>query len=386
LTRKPDGDPSPREAGLRWLAASSHDRVEATLQHAFQELHRPINSTKKSAELRTLVDGVATSMPGGKMGDQRAKALWRLIQDEVCHLAAGDERTALTAAMHLDPTNSGPSIDKRLTFTRDRGDFGTQPSGKPHGYDAIRHWWGVGVRLLGHAVDERLDYLRDHPSEWLEYFNELEQPTYRSPSPGAQPIFADLFITTVFMRGRFVHRRITERVITAQRDGVEYYTARALPENDDNSTAIPVRAIWGCAAERVPSTHGEPILTRLWFPAPLARVQRHYFSSEAIVDDVVGSPRLAVNVEIDHHGIAQGRRLNSIPVSGLTIRVRFAENDLPDACWWYADVTERERYVRPDSGDGRWLDMTSQGTVEHTFVDPCQPLANYGIAFSWPRK
>lgn len=320
------------------------------------------------------------------MSDQRAKALWRLIRDEVRHVAVGDERAALTAALHLDPANRAPSIDKRLVFARDRGDFGTQTSGKPHGYDAIRHWWGAGVRRLGHAVDERLDYLNDHPADWLEYFNESERPTYRSPSPGAQPVFADLFITTVFMRGRFVHRRITERVITAQRDGVEYYTARALPENDDASTAIPVRAIWGCTAERVPSSRGEPILTRLWFPSPLERGQRHYFSSEAIVGDIVGSARLAINVEVDHHGIAPGRRLNSIPVNGLTLRIRFDQNDLPEACWWYADVTERERYVWPAPSDGRWLDMTSQGTVEHTFSEPCQPLAHYGVAFGWPRK
>lgn len=261
MTRKPDGDPSPREAGLRWLAATPHDRVEATLQHAFQELHRPTNSSKKSVGLRALVNGVTATMPGGKMGDQRAKALWRLIQDEVRHVAVGDERTALTAALHLDPSNRAPSIDKRLLFARDRGDFGTQPSGKPHGYDAIRHWWGAGARLLGDAVEERLDYLSAHPTDWLDYFNEVEQPTYRSPSPGAQPIFADLFVTTVFMRGRFVHRRITERVITAQRDGVEYYTARALPENVDLTTALPVHPILGCTAERVPTPRGEPILT-----------------------------------------------------------------------------------------------------------------------------
>lgn len=363
-----------------------YDRVEATLQHAFQELHRPTNSSKKSAELRALVDGATAAMPGGKMSDQRAKALWRMIQDEVRHVAVGDERTALTAALYLDPTNRTPSIDKRLVFARDRGDFGTQPSGKPHGYDAVRHWWGAGVRLLGHAVEERLDYLGDHPGEWLVYFNDIEQPIYRSPSPGAQPIFADLFITTVFMRRRFVHRRITERVITAQRDDVEHYTARALPESDDASTAIPVQPIFGCTAKRVPSSRGEPILTRLCFPAPLARGQQHYFSSEALVGDITGSPRLAINVEIDHHGIAPGRRLNSIPVSGLTIRVRFDENDLPDTCWWYADVTERERYIPPDHGDDRWLAMTSQGTVEHTFTAPCQPLANYGVSFRRPNR
>lgn len=356
------------------------------MQHAFQELHRPAGSTKKSAALRALVEGVTPKMPRGETTDQRAKALWRLIQDEVRRVEFRDERMALAAALHMDSANLDSSIDKRLTFARDRGDFGSQPSGKQHGYDALRHWWGAGARLLGHAVDERLDYLSDHPAEWQDYFNDTVQPRYRTPSRGAQPVFAELFVTTVFMTGRFVHRRITERLITAQDDHVGYYVARALPENDDASTAVPVKAIWGCKAERVPSSRGEPILTRLWFPKELMRGQTHYFSSEAMAGDVVGSDRLAIDVEVDHHGIAPGRRTNSIPTSGLTIRVRFDETELPEAAWWYADVAERERYVRPEPGDHRWLSMTSHGTVEYTFSEPCQPLAHYGVAFRWSTR
>jgi len=227
LTRKPAGSPAPREAGLRGLAATGYDRVEAALQHAFHELHRPTDLTKKADALRELVAGVPQTMPAGGTTDQRAKALWRLIQDEIRHIHSSDERTALIAAMHLDSANRASSIDKRLAAARDRGDFGAQPSGKPHGYDALRRWWGAGVRMLGEAVDERLDYLRHHPAGWQQYFGDTTRPVYRRASDGAQPVFAELFVTTVFMKGRFVHRRITERVITAQEDHVQYYTARA---------------------------------------------------------------------------------------------------------------------------------------------------------------
>jgi len=82
--------------------------------------------------------------------------------------------------------------------------------------------------------------------------------------------------------------------------------------------------------------------------------------------------------------ITAGRRLHdAMPISGLTIRVRFDENDLPETCWWYADVTERERYERPDTSDDRWLTI-AQGSVEHTFTEPCQPLAHYGVSIGWP--
>lgn len=382
MTRKPDGAPSPREAGLRRLAAEGGDRIDTVLRQAFSD-HRVTGSPKKSADLGALVDGLAVSMPRGTSASQRAQALWRLIQEEVGRVELSDERTALTAALQLDSTNREPSIDKRLAFARDRGDFGTKPSGKQHGYDALRTWWGEGVRLLSHAVDERLRRLRRHPDEWGEHF-ELGEPRFRKPSSGAQPVFADLFVTTVYMKGRSVRRRVTDRLVTAQEDGVEFYTARALPEMNEAATAVPVLALWGCRAERLPSSPGEPILTRLWFPTPLRRGQRHYFSSEAFAGEGVAERR-AINVEVDHHGIAPGRRsYDLMPISGLTIRVSFDIDHLPDAVWWYADVTERERYERPDPGDDRLLALTRDGFAEHTFTEPCQPLANYGVSFSWP--
>jgi hypothetical protein len=321
-------------------------------------------------------------MPNGATTDQRVAALWGLIRNEVNLIELTDERTALIAALHLDPTNREQSIDTRLAFARDRGDFGVKPSGKQHGYDALRRWWGDGVRLLSKTIDERLSHLSKHPEGWGVYF---DAPTYRRPSKGAQPVFMELLVATVFMRGRSVERRLTERLATAQEDDVQYFIARALPENTDVSTSVPVRAVWGCTAERLRSRPGEPVLTRLWFPTPLQRGQRHYFSSEALAGDVVNTERLAVNVEVDHHGIAPGqRRHDAVPIAGLTIRVRFDMTDLPEAVWWYADVTERERYIRPEPGDERWVPVSPQGYAEHTFSEACQPLANYGMAFGWP--
>lgn len=384
MTPQPGGKPSPREAGLRWLAAGTRERVHTTLVHALQDLHRAASTTKLK-DLQALVADVPSSMPFGSRTDDRAQAFWRLVEDEVALIEVSDERTALKAVLHLDPSNQESSIDKRLVFARARGDFGLQRSGKHHGYDALRRWWGDGVRLLGDRVHERLDYLHDHPHEWHEYFTDAES-TFRRPSPGAQPVFAELFVTTVIMAGRFVHRRITERLVTAREDGVEYYTARALPEMDDPSVSVPVRALWGCKAEQLPWTPGQPIFTRLWFPKALRRGERHYFSSEAIAGKL-STERIAINVEVDHHGIAPGRRVHdAMPVSGLTIRVIFDPQALPEAVWWCAEATERERATPPTMvDDERWLKVSPHGHVEHTFTQACQPLANYGVSFAWPK-
>jgi hypothetical protein len=381
MTRKPDGTPSPREAGLRRLAADSRDRVEHNLRLALSS-HRASATGKKLLALIALGNGVAEAMPSDAATDQRVTALWRLIRDQVDQVELTDERTALTAALHLDPSNRGSSIDTRLVFARDRGDFGLKSSGARHGYDALRRWWGDGVRLLSRAVDERLSYLSAHPEGWHEY---LDAPAYRRPSRGAQPVFMELFVTTVIMKGRGVERRITERLVTAREDNVRYFIARALPEMDDLAASVPVRALWGCKAERMPSRPGDPVLTRLVFPVPLQRGQRHFFSSEAVAGKRVRADRRAINVEVDHHGIAPGQRLhNVVPVAGLTVRVRFDVDELPEGVWWYADVTERERYTRPEPGDERWVSVSSQGYAEHTFTDPCQPLAHYGVSIAWP--
>jgi hypothetical protein len=356
--------------------------VLATLQHALQDLHKPA-STQKARDLHALVEGAPSSMPSDTGTEARATALWRLVQSDLASIQNPDERAALRAALHLDPTNREPSIDARLALARERNEFGHQRPGRRPGYDALRRWWGDGVRRLGEHLQDSLRYLEDHPEKWDEFFTNV--PRFRRPSPGAQPVFAELFVTTVFMKGRFVQRRITERLITAREDDVRFYTARALPEMDDASASVPVRALWGCKAERVPSAPGEPILTRLWFPHALRRGERHFFASEAIAGNL-DTPRRAINVEVDHHGIAPGRRLHdSMPISGLTIRIIFDEEELPEAVWFYANVTERERYQRPSvEGDDRWLTLSPHGHAEHTFVTACQPLANYGVAIAWP--
>lgn len=383
MTRKPEGRPSLRERGLRWLAADGRDRTEANLRLALAT-RRVRSQNGKTLALDALAHKVAESMPSGTTTEQRAEALWQVIKDEVERIELPNERAALRAALHLDPANREPSIDKRLAFARDRGDFGSKPSGRRHGYDALRQWWGDGIRLLAQGVDDRLNHMHEHPESWYSYF---AAPTYRRPSKGAQPVFAELFVVTVYMKGRTVERRITERLVTAREDDVQYYIARALPEMTDASTSVPVRALWGCAAERLASQPGEPVLTRLRFPAPLQRGERHYFASESVAGTAPLVERRAINVEVDHHGIAPGERMHGlVPTQGLTIRVCFDAAEPPEAVWWYADVTERERFRRPDPDDDRWVEVSSQGIAEHTFADPCQPLANYGLSIGWPSE
>jgi hypothetical protein len=278
VTRRPDGEASSREAGLRWLAQSTAT-AELDLQHVLQQPGDPSKSVRQMQAMRALVAGMQTSMPLSTTSEQRARALWRLIQDEIDRIGLPHgqrRRAALRAALHLDPDNDAPTIDQRLIYARDAGQFGQKASGRQHGYDALRMWWGWGVRMLGIAIDERLDFLSDYPVEWQAYVDEISHglDSFRTPSRQAQQVFMDFFLTTVFMKGRSVYRRITERLLTAQVDGLEHYVVRGFNVGDTlRRVYVPVRPLWGCQISLNPVSQptGGRSSTRLRFPRSLRR-------------------------------------------------------------------------------------------------------------------
>ncbi|HEV2778040.1 MAG TPA: hypothetical protein VGX25_01440 [Actinophytocola sp.] len=394
---------SPLERALRWLATRPLQKPFGLLVHALED-----PNGESAAHLMPLLDPTA-SMPGGTP-QTRALAVWGLIIDTIDKIGPTKDsrrRNALVAAFRLprrpeikEPWRS--TLDSRFHQLMDLpGIFGDPP---PVTITPMHKAWTRAVHeRLTPMLRERLTDLAVNGPAWMPYVEigratEAEiandpQPTdetadsttgYRQPSPGAQPLFMDLFVTTVFMRGRTVYRRITERLITAREDNVEAYLARALAGPTRDPADVPVRGLWGCRAEPlVASRSGAPALTKLWFPTPLRRGEKHYFSSETINENLT-EERLRVNVEIDHHGIAPGRRLHGlVPVSGLTIRVRFDPDCVPQACWYYGEQTERERLQRPPDGDPHLLTIIG-GAVEHTFAEKCHPRESYGMSFLWP--
>lgn len=217
------------------------------------------------------------------------------------------------------------------------------------------------------------------------------EPRFRPASKGAQPFVIDRFVTTMFMQGKSAVRRITERVVTAQADGVEFYTARTYSGRDTfGRDYVPVRALWGCQAETVPSSRpSDPVVTRLRFPRALRRGEQAYFASEALFEPGPEDyDRDWIDVDVDHHGIAPGSSYfaDTFPLSGLAIRVRFDMNFLPIVAWWYAESNEHERTMMPDPDEGRLLDI-KLGEVSYLFTDiACQPRESYGIGWQWPAR
>jgi hypothetical protein len=393
------------EQALRWLATRRHAKPLALLQHAIEE-----PESDSAVQLATLI--AASSTLPEATAQARSLAVWGLIINEVSRIGSNDDsrrRNALYAAFRL---KRRPEISESWKSTLDGrfsqllalpGVFGDPP---PTTTTPMHRAWRTGVAdKLAPRIRERLDQLSVDSAAWEPYVHiarsgELDQgdePTrppaddlttgFRRPTKGAQPVFLLLFVTTVFMRRKTAFRRITERLVTAREDGVDGYLARALTGKDwslDDVSNIPVRPLWNCRLDPpVISLTGESPITKLRFPRSLLRNEKILFVSEAI-DDEITEERRWVNVEVDHHGIAPGQLLHGhIPVSGLTIRIRFDEDVLPEACWWYAEQTERERLTPPAPGDPRHLRIID-GNVEHTFTERCHPRDNYGIAFRWP--
>lgn len=395
------------EAALRFLGTRDHGVLVDILEHA---ITRPDgHAGVKLATLTAATSGLADWAP-----DERAHALWRIIQEGVRDPEVGPtirsrRRRALHAALRL----RDPDIHEWRSSLRERfkqlmvlKDVFNEPTTT----QPVEMAWKRGVRQLAIHLEARLAALRD-PADWKPYrptgverrgFREAHVEAWqfhadavdgvddvlRPPSRGAQPLFVNLFVTTVFMRERAVVRRITERLVTARADGVGYYTARGFSGKTPHLTYEPVQALWGCHAEQVqPARPGRPAVTRLWFPTALKAGEQAHFASE-VIDENITAEREWIDVDVDHHGIARGRLIygGQLPVSGLTIRVRFEEGHLPTAVWWYAEQNERERYDPPPLGDRHFLTITGRD-LQHTFTEQvCQPRESYGLAFTWPPK
>jgi hypothetical protein len=388
---------------LRWIATRKHARPLDLIIHAIDDPHS--GSAVRLAPLVTPTESMADANT-----QTRALAVWGLIIHGVGKVGPADDsrrRNALLAAFRLprrpeitetwQPTLEGRFRQLMLL----PGIFGNPT---PSTTTPMHKAWKRAVSdKLAPMLREQLDLLARDGAGWARYVaiaratestaGQAQVTTdrgtpipgfgNRSPSKGSQPSYLDLFVTSVFMRGRSVHRRITERLVTAQENNVDAYLATSIAGSDGDVTNVPVRALWGCRAEPPGSSRGgDSGLTALVFPRVLQRDEKHYFASEAVAEGL-GHERLWVNVEVDHHGIAAGTVLHGcLPVNGLTIRIRFDEDELPEACWWYAEQTERERRIRPPDGDPRLLTVVAN-TVAHTFTEKCYPREQYGVSIQW---
>jgi hypothetical protein len=399
------------ENALRYLGRQTHGSLVEIVEHGMDE---PTGAAGLALAPLTNPLHVAAEWTA----KERALALWSLIEEGVKDRGLGPAlrsrmRHALFAGLRLPvegiPADSwGTSLSSRfkqlMVFKTVFGDPSTtQP---------MEVAWSGAVKVLATFLARRFELLEtiedwepyrphDAPTsdlgEWiLEYDDRAnrEHAILRRPSNHAQKVFVELLVVTVLMRGRAVHRRLTERLITSRnphRD-IEYFEALGYRTGGHTSrTNVPVRSIWGCREEIIEAQRASHApMTRLWFPQPLKYGERAYFAAEVSYDQIdnISDEHEWVDVEVDHHGIARGRLLHAqkLPIRGLTIRIKFDSECLPDATWWYAELTESERYIQPPPGDQHLLPLVGNA-VQYTFVEHvCQPREHYGLAFSWPMR
>jgi hypothetical protein len=381
---------TPLEAALRHLGARRYGDLVELIEYAIK---RP--DGRSGTILAPLIE--PTSLLHDWSAAERAGTVWRVIEEgivapQVSSTAQSRRRHVLHAAFRLPDEDVGQewgaSLTDRFKQLRNLSIFGDATSTQP-----MEIAWKRGVERLARHLAERFDELRT-PDEWARYRDvsievpkpRLEPSLFRQPSEGAQKLVVNLYVLTILMRGRSEARRISERLITSQEDdGLRYYTARAFVSASQlqDRDYLPTHALWGCWAEQV-DEDGVSV-TQLWFPRPLKTGEQAYFMSEAILreSDEDYDEKGWANVDVDHFGIEPGELRGVLPVSGLTIRIRFDHRCLPKAVWWYAELNESERYREPPPTSPRHLDVVN-GDVVKTFTHACQPRESYGIAYNWP--
>ena len=397
------------EKALRYLGQQKHGVLVEIIEHGLEEPAEKVGSA-----LRPLTGPLR--VVGEWTAKERALALWAVIEEGVRHRGLGPSlhsrlRHAVAAGLRLPiegiPTEAwGASLRARFTQLREF----PAVFGEPSTTQPMEAAWTDGVKVLATYLGRRFAHLRsvddwepyrphDKPvadlGEWIVEYDDRasrEHAILRRPSDNAQKAFAELVVVTVHMRGRWICRRVTERLVTCRdpHGDFRYYTATGYSFGDDASRSdVPVRSLWGCRGEiMAPLRPADVPVTRLWFPQPLRYGEQAHFASEAVYDhqdDHPGGP-FVVDVEIDHHGIARGRLLygQKLPIRGLTIRITFDDDYPPEAVWWYAETTQSGRYAQPPAGDRHLLRLVGNA-AQHTFTEHvCQPREHYGLGCSWP--
>lgn len=390
-------EPASIEVGLRHLGARRYGSVVEALEQA---IRRPEGQTG------TILTSLAapTAVVGDWAPADRAQALWNLIREGIVQPQVGPSesrrRRALQAAFRVPDAEVGEwrgSLTDRFKQLRTAGPpFGEVTSTQP-----MEIAWKRGVGRLAEYVAEQLTEMST-PEDWARYkpgppavANQVGvgnghrlasnvPSAFREPSEGAQKLLVNLLVVTVVMEGKARIRRISERLITSQDPaGLRWYTSRAFSSAKlaQARTYVPARALWGCRAEDV--TEDEVPVTRLRFPKPLRVGEQAHFVSETVQPGDADDLRGWADVNVDSYGIvAGGSHEGGVPSSGLTIRVKFDDDVLPAAVWWYAEMTEQERNLVPPAASPRRLEVVD-GCVSKTFERPCQPREHYGIAFNW---
>jgi hypothetical protein len=307
---------------------------------------------------------------------------------------ADEQRKSGRRAIHLSRTNISDALNGKRLPRKEFVLWFVEACGVPA--DRRNEWLRAWERAADHRHmhDRYVSTSSDHEVTPASQAGEANFPSaknsvdLREVAEGAeyiQPVFVSLLITTVFMTGREVGRRVTERLVTARRDNVSYYSAIGTFGKTPRTSNYPTRALWGCEAEIADSSHPRWPATLLRFPQPLMRGQSAHFASEVSGPDE-HDERWWIDVHVDHHGIAQGEiaRDGLVPVQGLAIRIRFDVDCIPEAVWWYAEMGEADRYVMPDEDDARLLTIMGRD-VQYTFTESgCRRGQHYGLAFKWP--
>lgn len=328
-------------------------------------------------------------------GSKRAGYVWALIRELI--FAIRDEKpnpgVALRAVFlglgdekDVETSSGDEGIAARLRAANGRHAFQKDVSD-----DTLFRYWTEGVIRLALSLEERLARLSQDPRSWQLYAPEVDGPiakpeeaggdrVVKPPPPGGQRIFVQRLVATYGLKGRAVNYAISERTIVAKDDDVDRYVVRARSPNPDAANAPRIAARLNCRVGKpyeIKDVNGGVTHEVAMIFENLKSGQSHFFASAVTSQSDDEDP--LVEVQVTTQGIAPG---------GLTMRVQFDNRDdggvFPEAAWWFAECLDVHRLVEPPEGDGRRLNWTKYGYLEHTFEQLGLTGHRYGIGWRWP--
>jgi hypothetical protein len=287
--------------------------------------------------------------------DVQARAIRKIISEVVESLE--DARNKETARARLGLTSQYSSRDpaKRIRVFLESGAL--EPD-HPSGYSQQIYM------ALDQMLRQRLSQL-NATGGWEGYAGGY------SPAPqdaASNPFMFERYHMLFTLRGRVGIECTTYRLLRAQVDGVDSYTAIAWYYSDPDAE-VEVIPIANCrVASRSPLDKGGAAVT-LQLPHKLREGESCFFASKVIYHSSRETTRI-----VSHD-------VRSQSVEKLTIGIQFDMEALPSLAWHYAGIREVGTR-RPSQGSTEYLALSKFGFVSHEFRD-CRNGRRYGIQWDW---
>jgi hypothetical protein len=303
--------------------------------------------------------------------DAKASAVLIVIQELVDEIRNVNWKLAARAAFRLPATDyTGPECDSREGRWKilAQREGVTNPDDIKRRVENYRDYWRHAAPRLAADLEHRLGELNRSVEGWQRF--RTDPPlSPASPLPLTPPISFDRTEVLYEFSGRRGVQVTSHRWLRAH-ESVDHYDAVGWYYNEPKAP-VEIIPLANCTSDgRMRELPRGGVLGRLAFSHVLAPGEQYYFAYiTRFNSDQPTMPTILYEV--------RGKEMRN-----LSVRAQFDIRALPERICYFNLGEQDQGWEWPDDGSPEWLEVASNGFVEHKF-DVCQRGRQYGLKWLW---